>query len=201
MAAPTSIATPLFKLANGGPSTHGSSPSKRYRFPPPRKRLGIAAHTGLKLGFGYTTLKLKVLFLCALNDVSGKIIVVGRRILMGGRAASSEATLFNKKRQICVTATSTLLVSNSDQRKPPLIPYDAQNWDDDQTSPRQADVLGQFPGSTSIRTTSFSRIGTRSTALPSAITCSTLISGVSAVNAWSRETSIVVKVLGRPISR
>jgi hypothetical protein len=65
-------------------------------------------------------------------------VSVGRLISTAGRTALPEATLFNEKRQI--GGTSTLLVSNSDQRKPPLIPYNAQDWDDDQTSPRQADV-------------------------------------------------------------
>ena len=37
---------------------------------------GIAAHTGLKPGFGYTTLELKVSFLRPLNDSSGKIRAV-----------------------------------------------------------------------------------------------------------------------------
>jgi len=71
---------------------------------------GIAAHTGLKPGFGYTTLELKVSFIRSLNDASGKIRAIGRLISMGGRAAFSEATLFNEKGQICATATSTLLV-------------------------------------------------------------------------------------------
>ncbi|MBE2992647.1 PaaI family thioesterase [Sphingomonas sp. CFBP 13603] len=81
---------------------------------------GIAAHTGLKPGLGYTTLELKVSFLRSLNDASGKIRAVGRLISMGGRAAFSEATLFNEKGQICATATSTLLVFELRPAKPAI---------------------------------------------------------------------------------
>lgn len=71
---------------------------------------GIAAHTALKPGYGYTTLELKVSFLRPLNDASGRVRAVGRLLSMGGRAAFTEASLFNGKGQICATATSTLLV-------------------------------------------------------------------------------------------
>ncbi|MBD8621146.1 PaaI family thioesterase [Sphingomonas sp. CFBP 13728] len=81
---------------------------------------GIAAHTGLKPGLGYTTLELKVSFLRSLNDASGKIRAIGRLISMGGCAAFSEATLFNEKGQICATATSTLLVFELRPVKPAI---------------------------------------------------------------------------------
>lgn len=71
---------------------------------------GIAAHTALKPGYGYTTLELKVSFIRPLNDASGTIRAVGKLISLGGRAAFSEATLHNEKGQLCATATSTLLV-------------------------------------------------------------------------------------------
>jgi uncharacterized protein (TIGR00369 family) len=85
---------------------------------------GIAAHTGLKPGFGYTTLELKVSFLRPLNDSSGKIRAVGRLVSMGGRAAFSEATLVNEKGQLCATATSTLLVFELRPRKAVANPAD-----------------------------------------------------------------------------
>ena len=72
---------------------------------------GIAAHTGLKPGLGYTTLELKVSFL-------------GRLVSMGGRAAFSEATLVNEKGQLCATATSTLLVFELRPRKAVANPAD-----------------------------------------------------------------------------
>ncbi|MEA1084850.1 PaaI family thioesterase [Sphingomonas sp. M6A6_1c] len=71
---------------------------------------GIAAHTALKPGYGYTTLELKVSFVKGLSSTSGTIRATGRLISMGRRAAFTEATLHNDKGQICATATSTLLV-------------------------------------------------------------------------------------------
>ncbi len=71
---------------------------------------GIAAHTALKPGYGYTTLELKVSFVKGLSSTSGTIRATGRLISMGRRAAFTEATLQNDKGQVCATATSTLLV-------------------------------------------------------------------------------------------
>ena len=71
---------------------------------------GIAAHTALKPGFGYTTLELKVSFVKGLTSASGTIRATGRLISIGRRAAFTEATLHNDKGQVCATATSTLLV-------------------------------------------------------------------------------------------
>lgn len=71
---------------------------------------GIAAHTALKPGYGYTTLELKVSFVKGLTSSSGVIRATGRLISMGRRAAFAEATLHNDKGQVCATATSTLLV-------------------------------------------------------------------------------------------
>ena len=71
---------------------------------------GIAAHTALKPGYGYTTLELKVSFVKGLRSSSGTIRATGRLISIGRRAAFTEATLHNDKGQVCATATSTLLV-------------------------------------------------------------------------------------------
>ncbi|PTW47982.1 uncharacterized protein (TIGR00369 family) [Sphingomonas faeni] len=71
---------------------------------------GIAAHTALKPGYGYTTLELKVSFVKGLSSTSGTIRATGRLISIGRRAAFTEATLHNDKGQVCATATSTLLV-------------------------------------------------------------------------------------------
>ncbi len=71
---------------------------------------GIAAHTALPAGHGYTTLELKVSFVKGLSSTSGTVKATGRLISMGRRAAFTEATLHNDKGQVCATATSTLLV-------------------------------------------------------------------------------------------
>lgn len=71
---------------------------------------GIAAHTALQPGYGYTTLELKVSFIAALSDRSGTIRAVGRLLSIGKRAAFAEASLHDGNGKLCATATSTLLV-------------------------------------------------------------------------------------------
>jgi len=71
---------------------------------------GIAAHTALRPGYGYTTLELKVSFVKGLSSTSGVIRATGRLISIGRRAAFTEATLKNDQGAICATGTSTLLV-------------------------------------------------------------------------------------------
>lgn len=71
---------------------------------------GIAAHTALKPGYGYTTLELKVSFIAPLSDRSGTVRAVGRLLSIGRRAAFTEATLHDASGKLCATATSTLLV-------------------------------------------------------------------------------------------
>lgn len=71
---------------------------------------GIAVHTALKPGFGYTTLELKVSYLRALDERSGTVKATGRLVSIGRRAAFSEATLHDGNGQLCAAATSTLLI-------------------------------------------------------------------------------------------
>lgn len=71
---------------------------------------GIAAHTALRPGYGYTTLELKVSFVKGLSSATGTVRATGRLISMGRRAAFTEATLVDDQGRVCATATSTLLV-------------------------------------------------------------------------------------------
>ena len=71
---------------------------------------GIAAHTGLRPGQGYTTAELKVSFIKPLGAKSGTVKAVGKLIAMGRRAAFAEASLFDESGKLCATATSTLIV-------------------------------------------------------------------------------------------
>lgn len=71
---------------------------------------GIAAHTALRPGYGYTTLELKVSYLRPLHADSGTVRATGRLLSIGRRAAFAEASLHNADGQLCATATSTLLV-------------------------------------------------------------------------------------------
>lgn len=71
---------------------------------------GIAVHTRLAAGQGYTTLELKVSYLRGLSERSGLVKAVGRVVSMGRRVAFAEATLHDGDGRLCATATSTLLV-------------------------------------------------------------------------------------------
>ncbi|MGP4727581.1 PaaI family thioesterase [Agrobacterium deltaense] len=70
----------------------------------------VATHTGLKPGFAYTTLELKVSFLRPLTERSGVVRAVGRLVSIGGRAAFAEATVHDGDGRLSATATSTLLI-------------------------------------------------------------------------------------------
>lgn len=71
---------------------------------------GIAVHSQIAAGQGYTTLELKVSYLRGMTDASGPVRAEGRVISMGRRVAFAEATLHDKDGRLCATATSTLLV-------------------------------------------------------------------------------------------
>lgn len=71
---------------------------------------GIAVHSQLGVGQGYTTLELKVAYHRGLSDGSGRVRAAGRVVSMGRRVAFAEATLHDGEGRLCATATSTLLV-------------------------------------------------------------------------------------------
>jgi len=71
---------------------------------------GVAVHSRLEAGQGYTTLELKVAYHRGLSDRSGRVRAVGRVVSMGRRVAFAEATLHDGEGRLCASATSTLLV-------------------------------------------------------------------------------------------
>lgn len=73
---------------------------------------GIAVVTKLEEGQGMTTLELKVSYLKAMTDKTGKVRAEGRVISMGRRVAYTEAKLTDEAGRLLATATSTLLVIN-----------------------------------------------------------------------------------------
>lgn len=79
---------------------------------------GIAVHSQLAVGQGYTTLELKVSYLRGLTEASGRVRAEGRIISMGRRVAFAEATLVDGTGRLCATATSTLLVFELPVRRP-----------------------------------------------------------------------------------
>lgn len=71
---------------------------------------GIAVHSQLVAGQGYTTLELKIAYHRGLSDRSGTVRAEGRVVTMGRRVAFAEATLVDGEGRLCASATSTLLV-------------------------------------------------------------------------------------------
>lgn len=71
---------------------------------------GVAVHSALGPGRGYTTLELKVSYLRGLSDRSGTVRATGCVVSSGRRVAFAEASLHDGEGRLCATATSTLLV-------------------------------------------------------------------------------------------
>jgi uncharacterized protein (TIGR00369 family) len=71
---------------------------------------GMAVQSALPANTGHTTLELKVSYLKALTDRSGRVRATGRIISVGRRVGFAEATLHDGDGRLCATATSTLLV-------------------------------------------------------------------------------------------
>ncbi|WCM27722.1 PaaI family thioesterase [Sphingomonas sp. QA11] len=71
---------------------------------------GIAVHSKLAPGQGYTTLELKVSYVRGMTVDTGVVRAEGVVISMGRRVAFAEAKLTDASGRILATATSTLLV-------------------------------------------------------------------------------------------
>lgn len=78
---------------------------------------GIAVHSRMNEGQGYTTLELKVAYHYGLTDRSGRVRAEGRVVSLGRRAAFAEGKLFDGEGRLCASATSTLLVFDLPQRQ------------------------------------------------------------------------------------
>lgn len=77
---------------------------------------GIAAHSTLGPNRGHTTLELKVSYLRRLSEDSGTVRATGRVVSAGRRVAFAEAELHDGTGQLCATATSTLLLFDTEPR-------------------------------------------------------------------------------------
>jgi len=75
---------------------------------------GIAAHSTLGPNRGYTTLELKVSYLRGLSEDSGTVRATGRVVSAGRRVAFVEAELHDSSGRLCATATSTLLLFDTE---------------------------------------------------------------------------------------
>lgn len=77
---------------------------------------GIAAHSTLGPNRSHTTLELKVSYLRGLSEDSGTVRATGRVVSAGRRVAFAEAELHDDTGRLCATATSTLLLFDTEPR-------------------------------------------------------------------------------------
>jgi uncharacterized protein (TIGR00369 family) len=72
--------------------------------------MGCAVHTTLAEGEAYTTLELKVNYVRAITEATGRIVAAGSVIHRGGRVATAEAKLTDEDGRLLAHATSTCLI-------------------------------------------------------------------------------------------
>ena len=72
---------------------------------------GIATHSKLAAGQGYTTLELKVAYHRAITANTGRVRAVGSITSFGRRVAFAEAKLTDDTGRILASASSTLLIT------------------------------------------------------------------------------------------
>jgi uncharacterized protein (TIGR00369 family) len=74
--------------------------------------MGCAVHTTLNDGERYTTLELKVNFVRAITEATGRVVAEGSVIHRGGRVATAEARLTDEDGRLLAHGTSTCLMLN-----------------------------------------------------------------------------------------
>ena len=72
--------------------------------------MGCAVHTTLGEGENYTTLELKVNFVRAITEATGRVVAAGSVIHRGGRVATAEARLTDEDGRLLAHGTSTCLI-------------------------------------------------------------------------------------------
>jgi len=72
--------------------------------------MGLAVHTMLPVGTGYTTLEFKISFIRGMSKDSGTVRTEGRALNVGRRAATAEARITDAKGRLLAHATTTCLV-------------------------------------------------------------------------------------------
>jgi uncharacterized protein (TIGR00369 family) len=72
--------------------------------------MGVAVHTTLGEGQRYTTLELKVNFVRAITEETGRVVATGSVIHRGGRVATAEARLTDADGRLLAHGTSTCLI-------------------------------------------------------------------------------------------
>jgi uncharacterized protein (TIGR00369 family) len=72
--------------------------------------MGLAVHTALPAGTGYTTLEFKVSFIKGMTEGTGPVRTEGRTLNVGRRTATAEARITDAKDRLLAHATTTCLV-------------------------------------------------------------------------------------------
>src|SRR6266542_5471849 len=72
--------------------------------------MGLAVHTALPAGSGYTTLEFKVSFIKGMTENTGPVRSEGKTLSVGRRAATAEARITDAKGRLLSHATTTCLV-------------------------------------------------------------------------------------------
>jgi uncharacterized protein (TIGR00369 family) len=72
--------------------------------------MGCAVHTTLGEGEAFTTLELKVNYVRAITEATGRIVAAGSVIHRGGRVATAEGRLTDEDGRLLAHATCTCLI-------------------------------------------------------------------------------------------
>jgi uncharacterized protein (TIGR00369 family) len=97
--------TPGFRHYNPIGSVHGG-----YAATLLDSVMGLAVHTMLPPGTGYTTLEFKVSFIKGMTKDTGPVRSEGRTLNVGRRAATAEARVTDARGRLLAHATTTCLV-------------------------------------------------------------------------------------------
>ena len=96
---------PGFRHYNPIGSVHGS-----YAAALLDSAMGLAVHSMLPAGSGYTTLEFKISFIRGMTKDTGPVRSEGRTLSVGRRAATAEGRITDAKGRLLVHATTTCLV-------------------------------------------------------------------------------------------
>src|SRR5580698_8892161 len=96
---------PGFRHYNPIGSVHGS-----YAAALLDSAMGLAVHSMLPAGSGYTTLEFKISFIRGMTKDTGAVRTEGRTLSVGRRAATAEARITDSKGRLVAHATTTCLV-------------------------------------------------------------------------------------------
>jgi len=97
--------TPGFRHYNPIGSVHGG-----YAATLLDSAMGLAVHSMLPPGTGYTTLEFKISFIRGMTENTGPVRSEGRTLNVGRRAATAEASVTDAKGRLLAHATTTCLV-------------------------------------------------------------------------------------------